>query len=78
MTMSAAPTKARRPSSRLPAPKEVRVKPVRVTVDLDPDAYDALRDWAHEARMTHADVMRQLVHLLTTDARVLSLIAAAA
>jgi hypothetical protein len=42
----------------------VRVKPVRVTVDLEPTDYDALRDFAHEARMTHADVLRALVHLL--------------
>jgi hypothetical protein len=76
--MPAAPPEARRANTRLPAPKEVRVKPVRVTVDLDPAAYDGLRDWAHDARMTHADVLRQLVHLLTTDARVSSLIAAAA
>jgi len=76
--MPAAPTKPRRSSTRLPASKDVRVKPVRVTVDLDPGAYDALRDWAHDARMTHADVLRQLVHLLTTDARVSALIAAAA
>jgi hypothetical protein len=43
---------------------DVRVKPVRVTVDLDPAAYDALRDWAHHARMSHADVLRNLVGLL--------------
>jgi hypothetical protein len=47
---------------------EVRVKPVRVSVDLDPVAYDALRDWAHDARMTHADVLRALVGLLVEDA----------
>lgn len=42
----------------------VRVKPVRVTVDLDPSDYDALRDFAYHARMTHTDVMRTLVRLL--------------
>ena len=41
-----------------------RVKPVRVTVDLEPSDYDALRDFAHEARMSHADVLRALVALL--------------
>jgi hypothetical protein len=46
---------------------DVRVKPVRVTVDLDPAAYDALRDWAHHARMSHADVLRNLVSLLVAD-----------
>jgi len=42
----------------------VRVKPVRVTVDLEPTSYDALRDFAHDARMSHADVLRALVGLL--------------
>jgi len=42
----------------------VRVKPVRVTVDLEPSSYDALRDFAHAARMSHADVLRALVNLL--------------
>jgi hypothetical protein len=41
-----------------------RLKPVRVTVDLDPGDYDALRDFAYGARMTHTDVMRSLVRLL--------------
>lgn len=43
---------------------DVRLKPVRVTVDLDPGAYDALRDWAYQARMSHADVLRNLLALL--------------
>lgn len=42
----------------------VRVKPVRVTVDLEPRDYDALRDFAHDARMSHADVLRALVKRL--------------
>ena len=42
----------------------VRVKPVRVTVDLDPMDYDDLREFAHRARMTHTDVLRALVKLL--------------
>lgn len=45
-------------------------KPVRVTVDLAPDDYDALRDWAHLARMSHADVFRALLRLLIVDERV--------
>jgi len=40
------------------------VKPVRVTVDLEPRDYDALRDFAHNARMSHADVLRALVKRL--------------
>lgn len=43
----------------------VRVKPVRITVDLDPTDYDTLRDFAHVERMTHTDVMRSLVRLLS-------------
>jgi len=39
-------------------------KPIRVTVDLEPGAYDVLRDFAHEERMTHADVLRALIGLL--------------
>jgi len=42
----------------------VRVKPVRITVDLDPSDHDVLRDYAHEARMTQTDVVRALVRLL--------------
>lgn len=44
-----------------------RTKPFRVTVDLEPADYDALRDWAHFARMSHSDVLRALVRLLVTD-----------
>jgi len=40
------------------------VKPVRVTVDLTPSDYEALREFAHDARMSHADVLRALVSLL--------------
>ena len=45
----------------------VRVKPVRVTVDLDPSDYDDLREFAHQSRMTHTDVLRALVKLLDDD-----------
>ncbi|HVE45890.1 MAG TPA: hypothetical protein VNA57_03965 [Acidimicrobiales bacterium] len=45
-------------------------KPVRVTVDLAPDDYEALRDWAHFARMSHSDVVRALLRLLIADDRV--------
>ena len=33
-------------------------KPKRITVDLDLDDYEALREWAHLARMSHSDVLR--------------------
>jgi hypothetical protein len=45
----------------------VRVKPVRVTVDLTPADYEVLRDFAHDARMSHADVLRVLIRLLGDD-----------
>lgn len=45
-------------------------KPKRVTVDLHPDDYEALREWAHLARMSHADVFRALLRLLIADERV--------
>lgn len=47
--------------------QEARSKPVRVTVDLKPTDYDLLRDFAHFARMSHADVLRSLIQLLTSD-----------
>jgi hypothetical protein len=53
-----------KPSDRTSVPRK---KPVRVTVDLDHVDYDTLRDFAHESRMTHADVLRSLVRLLDTD-----------
>lgn len=52
-----------RDSLGAPQPAQ-RPKRVRVTVDLDPLDYDVLRDFAHVARMSHADVMRALVRLL--------------
>lgn len=45
----------------------VRVKPVRLTVDLSPSDYEELRDWAYQARMSHSDVLRALVRLLQSD-----------
>jgi hypothetical protein len=46
---------------------DVRLKPVRVTVDLDPGDYEALRDWAHRQHLSHSHVMRTLLWLLRTD-----------
>lgn len=45
-------------------------KPTRVTVDLRSDDYEALRQWAYLARMSHSDVLRALLRLLVADARV--------
>lgn len=56
--------------SRSTATAEPPDKPKRVTVDLHPDDYEALREWAHLARMSHSDVFRALLRLLTTDERV--------
>ena len=47
-----------------------RSKPVRVTVDLVPDDYDALREFAYLARMSHADVLRSLIRVLMSDEKV--------
>lgn len=44
--------------------RDTPVRPIRVTVDLDPGDYDTLRDFAHAERMTHADVLRALIGLL--------------
>jgi hypothetical protein len=40
------------------------VKPVRVTVDLEPADYDTLREFAHAHRLSHSMVLRRLVGLL--------------
>lgn len=50
------------------SPRSARVKPIRVTVDLDPVDYDTLREFAFGARMTHTDVLRSLVRLLGSEA----------
>ena len=76
--MPSAATRPRRSSARLPASKDVRVMPVRVTVDLNLGAYDGIRDGVHDARMTHAGVLSQMVQLLWTHSRVSVLIVAAA
>ena len=44
-----------------------RVKPYRLTVDLAPADYEKLRDWAHQAHMSHSDVFRTLARLLVDD-----------
>ena len=52
------------PSATSQATGPVRVKPYRLSIDLSPADYDKLRDWAHDARMSHMDVVRALVRLL--------------
>ena len=44
-----------------------RIRPVRVSVDLPPDEYTALRRYAFDAGMTHAGVVRALIGLLDDD-----------
>jgi hypothetical protein len=44
-----------------------RTRPVRVTVDLDLTDYDTLRDFAHDSRMTHTDVLRALIRMLKIE-----------
>lgn len=51
----------------VPADEPQQAKPVRVTVDLSPQDYDALRDWAHFARMSHSAVLRALLRLLASS-----------
>lgn len=63
------PTRSARTGGSAPASAQPG-KPVRVTVDLAPDDYEALRDWAHLARMSHSDVFRLLLRLLLSDERV--------
>ena len=41
-----------------------RTRPIRISVDLPPDDYSALRQFAFDASMTHAGVVRALVELL--------------
>lgn len=55
------------PASVVVGNETVRVKPVRITVDLEPSDYDTLRDFGHEHRMRHADVVRAAVELLRND-----------
>lgn len=44
--------------------QQVRVKPVRITVDLEPSRYDTVREFAFRNRMSHSDVVRNLIDLL--------------
>lgn len=55
------------PSEQPPASPsdEVRVKPVRLTVDLDPADHEAVREFAFKHRMSHSDVVRSLISLLS-------------
>lgn len=62
------------PTSVVVGNETVRVKPVRITVDLDPADYDTLRDFGHEHRLRHADVVRAAVHLLRIEPEVGELI----
>ena len=39
-------------------------------MDLEEIDYEALRNWAHFARMSHSDVLRALIRLLDTDSSV--------
>lgn len=55
-------TSASRNSDR--ARSSTRSRSTRVTVDLDREDYEALRLFAFDARMTHADVLRALVREL--------------
>lgn len=49
---------------------DARVRPIRFTIDLTPDAHDAFSDWAYKNRLSKADVVRTLLGLLDSDADV--------
>jgi len=61
----------RAPATEQPAPRArpPRVKPVRITVDLDPGDHRALKLWAlqHADGAALADVVRVMVAMLDTD-----------
>jgi hypothetical protein len=74
---SAAPAPAADAVPKVPAAasqSSIRVKPVRVTVDLSPGRFAAFKTWAGEAavelgrsRLTNQDVVQALVSRLLTD-----------
>jgi hypothetical protein len=45
-----------------------RQKPWRLSLDLEPPDYELIRNFAHDRRMSHADVLRSLVKLLDDPA----------
>lgn len=59
------------PAEQARAPRtvtgDVRVKPVRVTVDFTPRQYEFLRDFAHDHRLGHSQLIRVLVDELARD-----------
>jgi hypothetical protein len=70
--MTAAATRRARPEATLTGPTEiVRVKPIRITVDLSPDLYKRLNRWAKETaleleldRLPVAEVVRAFIRVL--------------
>ncbi len=53
------------PKSTYPKEAATRSKPVRVTVDLEPTDYEALREWAYTEKTSHSAVLRALIQLLS-------------
>jgi hypothetical protein len=67
MTVRSSDRGGRRRPVNVPNAVEAPRDKTRITVDLAAPDYDALRDWAHFARMSHSDVLRTLVRLLAAD-----------
>jgi len=73
--MAAAATRRARPEATLTGPTEiVRVKPIRITIDLDPEDYRRLTAWTAKAaveldvpRVTAADAIRAMVRVAALD-----------
>ena len=45
----------------------VRMKPYKLTVNLDPDTHDRFRDWAHTNRLSHQAVLDALVRTIVAN-----------
>lgn len=62
------------PDAPVPGQTAVRVKPVRITVDLTPADYRQLREWAESAaadldlpKLAIADVVRAMITVVSVD-----------
>jgi hypothetical protein len=63
-------TRAPKVGAKAPAARRRRSKPVRLTIDFDPELHRALKSWAlNEAdNASIADVVRAMIAVLTTKA----------
>jgi hypothetical protein len=70
--MAAAATSRKEPGARPPGKTAIRSKPVRITLDLSPELYRQLTQWAHSAaieldvpRVALADAVRAMIRVST-------------